>query len=112
MALGSMASSIGIGVAGEPGAPSDCRFVLARIRFTPDFANMLSLFLKRQCGRILGSPLVAGLLMQRFPVERHATVGYALRAGVAAGEYPIVTPMRGELETNRAYGLSVPEFYF
>ena len=28
------------------------------------------------------------------------------------GRYPIVTPARGELKTNRTYGLSVSGFYF
>ena len=33
-------------------------------------------------------------------------------AGVGVGEYPIVTPVRGELKTNRPYGLSLSGFYF
>ena len=45
-ALGSFASSIGVGVA--------------------------------------GAPLLAGLIMKGFPVEQHATVGYALRAAISA----------------------------
>ena len=28
------------------------------------------------------------------------------------GQYPIVTPVRGQLKTNRTYGLFVSEFYF
>jgi hypothetical protein len=31
---------------------------------------------------------------------------------VTIGQYPIVTPVRRELEINRTYGLSVFEFYF
>ena len=33
-------------------------------------------------------------------------------AGVSVREYPIVTPVRGELKTIRPYGLSVSGFYF
>jgi hypothetical protein len=31
---------------------------------------------------------------------------------VDLGQYPIVTPVRGELKKNRTYGLSVSWFYF
>ena len=31
---------------------------------------------------------------------------------VDMGQYPIVTPVSGELETNRSYGLLVDGFYF
>ncbi len=33
---------------------------------------------------LVGGPFVAGLLMQRFPIHQHATVGYTIRAVISA----------------------------
>ena len=40
------------------------------------------------------------------------TLEGSARLQARIGEYPMFTPVRRELKTNRTYGLSVNEFYF
>jgi hypothetical protein len=92
--------------AGAPGARPRCRLAPPLTRSTPDSLIYSVRRMMRSEAAMRPGPRHAA------PALRGGR-GRAARRGLGEHRvYPIVTPVRGELKTNRTYGLLVHEFYF